>query len=224
MTRRMILPLLFGLFGTAILIGLCVWQVQRLAWKQAMLAEIEARISAAPVALPEAPDPVHDRYLPVSATGVLTGERLLVLASVRQTGAVYRVISVLETNGRRVLVDRGTIPVQDGGPASATGAVSVIGNLHWPEETDRFTPAQDPGTGLLFARDVPEMAALLTSEPVLIVARAVSPADPGVTPLPVGTEGIPNDHLTYAITWFLLALVWAGMTAFLLWRIRARTA
>ena len=61
---RRILPLLiFGLAGLALLVGLGIWQVQRLAWKEGVLAEIEARISAAPVGLPETAT-AADRYLP----------------------------------------------------------------------------------------------------------------------------------------------------------------
>jgi surfeit locus 1 family protein len=59
---------------------------------------------------------------------------------------------------------------------------------------------------------------------VLIVARSADPADPAVTPLPLDTASIPNDHLQYAVTWFSLAAVWAGMTALFVWRIRRRTA
>jgi surfeit locus 1 family protein len=59
--------------GVAILVSLGVWQVQRLAWKEGVLAEIEARIAAAPVALPEAPDPEADRYLPVADGGAILG-------------------------------------------------------------------------------------------------------------------------------------------------------
>ena len=55
MTRRMILPLLFGLAGCAILIALGSWQMQRLAWKQAILAQISARLADTPVALPVVP-------------------------------------------------------------------------------------------------------------------------------------------------------------------------
>jgi surfeit locus 1 family protein len=59
----------------------------------------------------------------------------------------------------------------------------------------------------------------LGTEPVLIVARSKS--DAGVTPLPVDSSAIPNDHLQYAITWFSLAFVWATMTTYFLWRTRA---
>ena len=73
------------------------------------------------------------------------------------------------------------------------------------------------------ARDVPAMAAHLETEPVLVIARTVTGTDARATPLPVSTEGIPNSHLGYAIQWFGLALVWAGMTGFFLWRMHRRT-
>jgi surfeit locus 1 family protein len=49
------------------------------------------------------------------------------------------------------------------------------------------------------------------------------PTGGAIEPMPVDTSGIPNDHMNYAITWFSLAAVWLGMTAYLLWRIRQRT-
>ena len=66
------------------------------------------------------------------------------------------------------------------------------------------------------------MADVLQTEPVLLVAK--SHTGGGIEPLPVETSSIPNDHLQYAITWFLLTIVWLGMTGFLLWRIKRRTA
>ncbi|GHC09168.1 SURF1-like protein [Gemmobacter nanjingensis] len=221
MTRRMILPLLFGLVGCAILIGLGSWQMQRLHWKEGVLAEIEARIAAAPVLLPDHPESPRDRYLPVVAEGRMTGEGLKVLASRKLVGPGHRLIGVLETGGRRVLVDLGFVP--DGEPLDLPqGPVRVVGNLHWPEEKDSFTPEPNPVTGLWFARDVPAMAVRLGTEPTLIVAR--EPVVPEIAPLPVDTSGIPNDHLGYALTWFLLAVAWAGMTVLFLWRIRRRNA
>ena len=55
MMRRMIFPVVLGLGGAAILIMLGTWQVQRLSWKEAILTNIDARLTAAPVAVPEAP-------------------------------------------------------------------------------------------------------------------------------------------------------------------------
>lgn len=219
MTRRMIVPLLFGLIGAAILVGLGVWQLQRLAWKEDVLAQIEAQITAPVAPLPVRPDPAADGYLPVQVTGSW-GKGLRVLTSVKQVGPGYRLINVLETDGRRVLVDRGFLPLETPDPALPEGPVTVEGNLHWPDETDSFTPAPDAKADMWFARDVPAMAVALDTEPVLIIARRIDPTDAAVRVMPVDTSGIPNDHLEYAITWFSLAIVWLGMTALLVWRIR----
>ncbi len=211
--RRLIFPVLLGLCGCAILVWLGLWQVQRLAWKTGILQEIETRIAAAPVGLPARPAPEADRYLPVVLDGRIAGEGLRVLVSTEDLGPGYRRILPFETEGRRILLDGGWGPL--GGVALPDGPLDVTGNLHWPDEIDRWTPA--PEDDLWFARDVGAMAAALQTEPVLVIARTLS--DPGgLTPLPVGTAGIPNDHLEYAITWFLLALVWAAMSVYLGWR------
>ena len=102
-------------------------------------------------------------------------------------------------------------------------AVTVLGNLHWPDEVDRWTPQPDREAGVWYGRDLAAMAEELRTEPVLVVTREASSNDPPATPLPVTTEGIPNSHLGYAVQWFGLAAVWAVMTLFLLWRIRTRT-
>ncbi|WP_422074601.1 SURF1 family protein [Tranquillimonas rosea] len=223
MLRRMIFPLVLGLGGCALLIGLGVWQVQRLAWKTGVLAEIEARIDAPPQEIPADPDPTADRYLPVTVAGGFEGEALRVLVSPGNEGPGYRIIGAFETEGgRRIMVDRGFVPEDRKDAARPGGAATVTGNLHWPDETDGFTPDPDRAGNVWFARNVSLMAEALETEPVLVVARQVDGPEAGITPLPVGTEGIPNDHLEYAITWFSLAVIWAGMTGLLLWRIRQR--
>ena len=223
MIRRVLIPLVCGAVGVGILLGLGFWQLARLDQKLAYLTDLEARISAAPVALPAAPDAGADRFLPVITTGTFTGETLNVLVSRKQIGAGVRIIEAFVTDtGRRILVDRGFVAEAARAGSHAATATEVTGNLHWPVEVDDFTPAPDVNAGLWFARDVPAMAAALTTDPVLLVAR--SDTGGGVEALAVDTSGTPNDHLEYAITWFSLAAVWAGMTALLVWRIRQRTA
>ena len=219
--RRMILPLLFGIVGCAVLASLGAWQLQRLAWKTAMLDQIEARIGAEPVALPDAFDIEADRFLPVVVSGRTLGVELVALTSVQGVGPGYRVISAFETDaGRRIMVDEGFVPSDRRDVDRGAVAMSVVGNLHWPREVDSFTPEPDLGAGLVFARDVDVMAEALGTEPVLVVVRDVSGTDLRATPLPVTSSGIPNNHLGYAVQWFGLAIVWAGMTAFFLWRMR----
>lgn len=219
---RYIFPLILGLGGVAILLWLGFWQLDRLAWKEAMLAGIGAQITAAPDDLPpEGTDTRALKYQPVRLVGATTGQELLVLSGKKGIGAGYQVISAFETGeGRRVLVDLGFVTeAHKADPRPAT-AMIVEGNLHWPAETDSYTPPPDPKTGLWFARDVPPMAALLGTEPILVVAARLQGEATGIEPRPIEISGIPNDHLNYAITWFSLAFVWAVMTLALLWRIR----
>ena len=224
--RRLIFPLLLGLAGAAVLVSLGVWQLQRLAWKEGVLAEISARIAAPPVALPAAPDPQRDQYLPVTATVTFTGESLDVLVSRKQIGAGFRPVAVaLTEDGRRILIDRGFLREAERAaprPGPDAGTVQITGNLLWPDEVDGFTPDPDLTRGIWFARDLPRMAAHLGAEPLLVVANTPAPPGFAAEPLPVDTSGIPNDHLGYAVQWFGLAAVWLGMTALLLWRIRRR--
>ncbi|MFK7751896.1 MAG: SURF1 family protein [Sedimentitalea sp.] len=218
--RGILFLLIFGLTGFGILVALGTWQIQRLSWKQAILTQIESRISAAPVALPAQPHRDRDKYLPVTATG-LVADGVRVLVSVKQRGPGYRMINVFETGGRRILLDRGFLPIEAHTDNGRPLNVSVIGNLHWPQEVDSYTPAPEEGTW--FARDVDAMAAALNTEPVLIIAKTIDPQLFSTTPMPVDTAAIPNNHLQYAITWFSLALIWLVMTASFLWRTRAKT-
>lgn len=221
MRTPLLFSLLFGLLGAAILIWLGVWQLQRLEWKQDILSNIERRIAAEPVALPEQPDPAADRFLPVVAAGTVFGEEIHVLVSQKNIGAGYRVIAVFETDtGRRILLDRGFIKVDQKAADRPTGAAEVIGNLHWPDEKGSFIPEPDLKAEIWFARDVDAMAAHLNTEALLLVARETSIDNDPVAPLPVDTVGIPNDHLQYALTWFSLALIWILMTFTFVWRAR----
>ncbi len=219
----MIFPLLLGVFGVASLSALGVWQVQRLQWKQEILAKIDSRIAESPAPLPARPLEDRDNFLAVAAGGHVRGPELLMLLSRPGHGPGFRVIAVFETGGRRVLLDRGFIPERARGSERAGGWVDVVGNLHWPDEWDAFfTP--EPEGNLWFARDVEAMANALGAEPVLIVARAAEPPQPGLLPWPVDSSEIPNNHRNYAITWFLMAAAWCGMTALWVWRIsRGRT-
>ena len=218
---RYLLPLIFGIVGTAILVSLGNWQVRRLAEKEAYLSAIDARIADAPVEVPAIPDPVEDRFLPVSSTGVLTSDELHVLVSVKKVGPGYRIVTAFEMeDGRRIMVDRGFVRTPQKEAARYTGPATVTGNLHWPEEIDSFTPENDITGNIWFARDVPAMAAALDTEPVLVILRETSENDTTVTPLPVDSSGIPNDHLQYIVTWYGLAIVWAAMTLYYLRRMR----
>ena len=221
--RRLWFLLTFGLIGVGILLALGSWQVQRLAWKQDLLAGIEAQIGADPIPLAEALEPTFRRYAPVTVTGLFDQNHIRMLASRKTIGPVYRIIRPFETSdSQRVLVDTGWQPESAAVIEAPSDLLTLTGNLDDPIEADGFTPAPDIDKNIWFARDVPAMAAHLGTDPVMIVLRTTPQQPLGVTPWPVDTAGIPNDHLQYAITWFSLAVIWAGMTFYFLWRPRAK--
>ncbi|MFJ1291320.1 SURF1 family protein [Paracoccus yeei] len=220
--RRYLFPLILGVLGCAILISLGVWQLHRLAWKEAMLADIQRSIEGAPVPLPAAVDPSM-KYLPVTVSGTTTGQEIDVLSGTRESGGGYQIVSALVTDdGRRILLDRGFVDQDHKRDPRPPVRLDVVGNLHWPQEKGSATPAPNLDQNIWFARDVPAMAKALGTEPVLVVAAEVRGDAQGVEPIPVAIEGIPNNHLSYAVQWFMIAAVWAGMTVALIWRIRQR--
>lgn len=220
--RRYLFPLIVGILGCAILISLGLWQLDRLKWKQVMLDQIESRIAGAPVPLPAAVDPSM-KYMPVLVSGTTTGQEIDVLSGTKDSGGGYQVISSLVTDdGRKILLDRGFVDQDHRHDPRPATRLDVAGNLHWPDEKGSATPAPNLDQNIWFARDVPAMAAKLGTEPVLVVAAEIRGDAQGVQPMPVAVQGIPNNHLSYAVQWFMIAAVWAGMTLALIWRIRQR--
>lgn len=216
---RFVIPALFGLIGFAVLVTLGVWQLQRMEWKHGLIDRIESRIAAEPVPLPDAPDPDADEYLPVTLEGRVNGRHIRVFGA-WLGGTGYRIVAPVVTGDRRIMVDLGIVPLDDEYARLPTDPLVVTGNLAWPDETGASTPV--PSDYEYYSRDVPDMARKLGTEPLLVVARTVTP-QMAPRPSPVGIDGIPDSHLGYAIQWFGLAAVWLGMTLFLLWRIRRRT-
>ncbi|MGB2894520.1 MAG: SURF1 family protein, partial [Albidovulum sp.] len=153
--RRLLFLLVVGAGGVAVLLSLGLWQVQRLHWKEGIIATIESRIAAEPVPFDTlaGPDPAADLYRPVTLAGHTTGEDALVLSGRKGEGAGYEVIAAFETEGgRRILLDRGFLSEAGRGMPRPPVALAVTGNLHWPDETDAFTPPPDAAAGLWFAR------------------------------------------------------------------------
>ncbi|MEO1493631.1 MAG: SURF1 family protein [Pseudomonadota bacterium] len=224
--QRAIAPIVIGVVGTAILVSLGVWQVQRLAWKEGLIAELEARMEADRIPLPARPDPETDKLVYVSAEGRLRGEELHILTSVKPHGPGYRLVVPMDvvtpgaaSTHQSIMVDLGYVPERMKDPAlradryaseASHTAMSIEGRLHWPNEIDWFTPGPDLGRNIWFARDVEAMAAELGTDPVLLIAER-HPLDDIVLPRPPGID-LPNRHLEYAVTWFGLALVWVLMS------------
>ena len=216
MSFKMITFLIFSIIVTCVFIALGTWQLQRLEWKTNLLAKIEARVSATPIALPSTPDPIADKYLRVTVTGDISTQELHVLTSTNGTPG-FKIIAVMDLpDGRRILVDRGFVAGANKNASRNGGITNATGALLWPIETDKYTPAPDREDNLWFARDVELMSAELNTAPILLSITA-SDNNENVTPQPVQIN-IHNRHLEYVLTWYGFAIIWVGMTGLLIWR------
>lgn len=225
-------PAVATALGIAILIGLGVWQVQRLRWKEALLARITALQAAPPepleVVLRRATDGLDIDYVRVQALcpAVETAPYLRLYA-VRDARAGYRIIAACALANApygSILVDRGFIP--EGRTPSGGQALSapIVGILRKGDSRNFVTPANQPAQNLWYWRDIPAMArALGAGRPaptfLMLEQPAPPPGGPEIAPLPAD---IPNNHLQYAITWFGLAVALAGVYLASLWAKRRR--
>ena len=230
--RFAVTPAVATAIGIVILIGLGIWQVQRLHWKEGLLARIAALQSASPQPLDgvlrrAANDPDID-YVRVRATcpDIETAPYLR-LYSVKDGYAGWRIIAACPLTGGSygaILVDRGFLDQRLKLTVGQTLSTPIVGILRRGDTRNFVTPRNDPAQNLWYGRDIAAMAqALGVSKPaptyLMLEQPAPPPGGPAVAPLP---SDIPNNHLQYAITWFGLALALAGVYAASLWRKRPR--
>lgn len=222
MKRSVVTATFFAVIGVALLIGLGVWQLERKAWKENLIATLTARLSAEPQALPPSPSQHSDEFRRVRLHGSFaTGESALVFTSgsalrpdISSPG--YWVLSPLHAaDGKTVVVNRGFVPSRTA-LAPPTGEVDLVGALRWPDEANLFTPADEPQHNLWYRRDPVAIAAAKGWGPVapfFIEQEAPQLANaPRVGRLVVHLR---DNHLQYAITWFGLA---AGLACvYLIW-------
>jgi surfeit locus 1 family protein len=236
--RALIAPAVATLIGVALLVALGNWQLRRLAWKEALIAAVETRSHAPPVDAPteaEWPrlDPADYEYRHVRLTGAFERDKqVLVFRALsdprgRYGGQGDLVLTPLRlADGSVVLVDRGFVP--DASKAAADdvggGQTTVTGLMRASEARNWFTPADDPAKGQWFTRDI---SAIASAEALTRVAPFIVDADAGAAPdaLPEGGETIlafPNNHFSYALTWYGLAAALIGVFgAFVASRLRA---
>jgi surfeit locus 1 family protein len=235
--RSLVLPAILSALGIAVLLGLGFWQLERLAWKQELIARVEARTKAPAQPIPADSewkniDGERDEYRRVSATGRFLHDKEVLVYTVasdqpgRLSGPGYLVLTPLElASGASVIVNRGFVPLDRKDAATrpegqVAGPVTVTGLLRMPEDTSYFTPANDSARDAWYRRNPGEIArarGLARAAPFMIDADAA--ANPGGLPQGGATRvQFTNNHLQYAVTWFGLALALAGVFAAFAWQ------
>ncbi|MEI9992313.1 MAG: SURF1 family protein [Rhizomicrobium sp.] len=204
----------------ALLIGLGVWQLQRLQWKLALIDQVNNNLTAPPLPLDRilALGPKAE-YRRVALAGRFDNSKEAYIFGIGVEGApVFHVVVPFRTDdGRELLVDRGIVPRDLRDPATrprgiVAGETRIVGVWRAPDTGGAFTPPPDLANRVWFDRDAAAIARRLgvrLSAPALIEADAAP--NPGGWPRGGQTVvTFRNEHLQYAITWFLMA---AGLLA-----------
>lgn len=205
----------------AVCVALGTWQLQRRVWKLDLIARVEARIRAEPATAPApddlpAPTRASDEYRRVRAEGVFLHARETLVQAVTDRGPGFWVVTPLRrADGTTILINRGFVPPDRRAPASrepGPDEARVTGLLRLSEPGGAFLRANDPVAERWYSRDV---AAIAAARGLTLVAPYFVDADAKPNPggLPVGgltVVAFRNDHLVYAVTWYVLALMAAG--------------
>jgi surfeit locus 1 family protein len=209
---------LFTAPAVLILIALGVWQVQRLHWKEGLIAQRDAAVVAPPIAPPQSFDKARGlEFHHIVAEGIFQNDKELYLAASSDSGeAGYQIVTPLVMNDKRTMfVNRGFVPSELKDPAKRAagqlgGTQRVVGLLRLPSQTKPsfFLPDNRPDLNLWFWVDLPAMAKKAgVADPVPFYVDADKVPNPGGWPKGGITRlDLPNDHLQYAITWFSLAV------------------
>jgi surfeit locus 1 family protein len=226
-------PNVFAVCITLLLVGIClalgIWQMQRLAWKNALIADLEKAQSEPPLTAADLPE--NDEALKalnfrkVRLTGIFMDDREFHLIGRYYQGALgYDVLTpfYLADSKRVLLVNRGWIPLEKKDPATrpellAAGGTVVEGLLLVSQRANPFLPDHDIHGNVWFWYDIARMNAETKLDMPSVVVETVNPHyKESRLPYPRANYAITlrNDHLYYAVTWFSLAF--AGILIFFL--------
>ena len=204
---------------TGCLLALGTWQVNRLAWKKDLVARVEERAHASPVEAPAASewpaltDPAQYEYRRVKITGTFRHQDEVQVYTVTDLGPGYWVLTPLERqDGTRVIINRGFVPTDKRAPETRpegemAGTVEIVGLMRAPETGGLFLRTNDPQNDRWYSRNI---AQITTAKKIDNAAPFYIDADAKANPggFPVGGKTMltfPNNHLSYAITWYILA-------------------
>ena len=222
-------------FGIIVLCGLGTWQVNRLFWKEELIARVEQRTSLAPMEITEFLDRqmLEDNwpYSPVMVEGIYDHSREVYFFTTSRAGrSGWNVHTpMLLTNGKYLIVNRGFVPFDLQNPndrleGQVEGKQALSGFVRVPQtqRPNGWFPDNNPQARELYWRDHALMTQLMGREEgrdfVPFFVDATETQVPGDWPQ-AGTTIIsfPNNHLQYAVTWYGLALALLGVGSYFIY-------
>lgn len=210
--------LALSLIATLIFSSLGVWQVNRRAWKLALIESVDERVHTPPVPPPAtgswaAVNSRDDAYRHVIVHGRFLADRDTLVQALTEQGAGFWVMTPLKADqGFTVLINRGFVPpewrTRSARPSMLpAGETTITGLLRVTEPHGSLLRANQPANERWYSRDVEAIAGARRLGPVApYFIDAEAAPDPGGWPRGgLTVVHFPNNHLAYALTWFGLA-------------------
>jgi surfeit locus 1 family protein len=214
--------IVFSLFMALLMAFLGAWQLQRLAWKEALIAELDAAEKAAPKdMLPSAADLGEDggfwRY---RLTGSFDNDKEVHLAIryYKNKLGYHVLVPFTLSDGRVIMLNRGWVPTEKKEQAKrpesvAQGEQTVTVMLRSDKDYNYFTPANQPEKNVWFWREIPAIAKFTGHALYPLSADIIGEQKDDILPVPSnGHIELRNDHLGYAMTWFGIGVAIVVMT------------
>jgi len=205
--------------------GLGIWQLQRLQWKQALIERVETRVNLPPIPAPPAPEweqvTAHSHeYRPVTAHGKFLPDSQILVSTVTDYGSGYWLLQALQqADGSHIFINRGFVPMNwemggswEMGDGNLEGEVELTGLLRLSEGAGFWPRRNNPARNRWYSR---QLDAFATMHHLENVAPYFIDADASLNEEGLNRKGAPiggltivtfrNTHLSYAITWFVMA-------------------
>lgn len=212
-TGKGLAVLAFGAF--CVLIGMGTWQLQRLTWKEGLIADRQAKLALTPLQISKPLSSKPEAFRRVVARGRFLHDKEIFVGprSFRGSPGGHIITPLKYASGEIVLVDRGWVPEARRDPAKRPEAqkqraVSIVGTAGWPRKLNYFEHLNDPQKNQWFRVSPTEMAVKQKLQRVAAY-WVVADASPNPGGFPLGGGGIrmpTNNHLQYVLTWYGMAL------------------
>lgn len=200
--------------------GLGYWQLERRAWKHDQIERVDARVHGDAVTAPDRADwenvtRERDEYRKVMLLGRYRNDLETHVYAATDYGAGYWVMTPMErVDGTIIMINRGFVPTDHRDPQTRpegmlSGQTRVTGLLRIDEPGGTFIRDNVPEQDRWYSRDVRAMAVKRGLNPDDVAPYFID-ADGRENParLPIGgltRIHFPDNHLSYALTWFGMA-------------------
>jgi len=226
---KRLLPWIFIAGVVGVLVGLGMWQLERLQWKEELLAKYDRAQTLAPVPLHEITSDslLENDFRKVIFSGTYDNAHEVHLGGRLWNGKPgYEILTPLTTrDGREFLVNRGWVPFEmkeakDRPTPAPQNVTNIVGMLHLPKAPNPLMPDNHPEKNFWFSVDFPAIENFTGHTSLQPIVIDIINKQPDLHQFPIPSDGervFRNDHLGYALTWFMLAI--AALVIFLI-RIR----